>query len=291
MTFSYAEFTTRNIGFVSTAEQERLRRAKVFVAGVGGMGGAAVACLARSGVGTLWFADLDRFEISNLNRQMFATVETVGQDKAAVTEEGLKRINPDLSTRVLGREWPSMLDEILPAVDVAINGCDDTRAAIALMRKAREHEKTVVDAFASPLPNVYVVKPTDKRPEELFGYPTVGISLEEIDAGLARACLEKEIEWVMVHSSSAEYVELDIAAEMLSGKRKRMSFAPMVWSTGCLMAYETIRVILRKPGGAGPGGVFYNPWTHSVERPRSAAIAAVRRIFVRRFFARLAAEK
>lgn len=288
MSFSYAEFTARNIGFVSAHDQERLARARVFIAGVGGMGGAAVACLARAGVKTLWFADLDTFELSNLNRQMFATVDTIGRDKATVTEEGLKRINPELSTRVLGREWPSLLDEILPAVDVAINGCDDARATIALMRKAKEHGRTVIDAFASPLPNVYVVKPTDKRPEELFGYPTVGKRIEQIDAELARGCLQKEIEWVMVHSSSAEYVELDLAAEMLSGKRKRMSFAPMVWSTGCLMAYEAIRVILGRRGGAGPGGVFYNPWTHSVERPKSATVAAIRRILVRRFFARLA---
>jgi tRNA A37 threonylcarbamoyladenosine dehydratase len=49
--FSYDEFITRNIGFVSEAEQARLRAARVFVAGVGGMGGAALACLVRSGIG------------------------------------------------------------------------------------------------------------------------------------------------------------------------------------------------------------------------------------------------
>lgn len=288
MSFSYEEFTTRNIGFVSEAEQKKLRDAKVFVAGVGGMGGAAIACLARAGIGTLWFADLDAFEISNLNRQMFANVDTVGKDKAATTNEGLLKINPELKTRVLGREWPTLLDELLPAVDVAINGCDDAKATIALMRKGKQHRKTVIDAFASPLPNVYVVKPEDKRPEELFGYPTVGKPVEQIDAALAKGCLEKEIEWVMVHSSSADHVELDIAGEMVSGKRKRISFAPMVWSTGCLMAYEAIRAILGRPGGPGPGGIFFNPWTHEVERPKSAPVAAIRRIFVKKFLASLA---
>lgn len=286
--FAYEEFTTRNIGFVTVKEQEKLRSSKVFVAGVGGMGGAAVACLARAGVGTLWFADLDTFEVSNLNRQLFATLDTVGRSKAEVTREGLSRINPEAQLRVFGAEWVEMLDELLPQVDVVINGCDDTRATVTLMRKAKQHGRTVIDAFASPLPNVYVVRPEDPRPEALFGYPTVGKRPEEIDKALAAQCLEKEIEWVMVHSSSAEHVDLEIAAEMVSGKRKRISFAPMVWSTGCLMAYEAIRHLLGRKGGPGPGGIFVNPWTHEVERPKNALVAAVRRVFVRRFLRSLA---
>jgi molybdopterin-synthase adenylyltransferase len=288
MSFDYSEMTSRNLGFVSAAEQERLRQAHVFVAGVGGMGGAAVACLVRAGVGRLTIADIDVFELSNLNRQVFANLDSVGADKAAATAAAIARINPECQVRVLGREWVERLDEILPGVDVALNGCDDARATIALMRRAAVHRRAVVDAFASPLPNVYVVGPDDARPEERFGYPTVGKALADIDAELAAACLAKEIEYVMVHSSSAEHIELDLAAELIAGKRKRMSFAPMVWSTSCLMSYEAVRVILGKPGGPGPGGIFFNPWTHRVERPRGPIAAAVRRYFVRRFLAQLA---
>ena len=281
--FSYEEFTTRNLGFVSEAEQDALRTARIFIAGVGGMGGAAVGCLARSGVGNLSFADIDTFEVSNLNRQVFATLDTVGEDKAAATAHAISRLNPECKTEVRGAEWVDELDAILPNVDVAINGCDDTRASVALMRAGARHGKTVIDAFASPLPNVYVVRPKDRRPEELFGYPTVGRSLDDIDAEMAAACLEKEIEWVMVQSNSADHIHMDIAAEMISGKRSRMSFAPMVWMTGCLMAYEAIRVVLDKPGGPGPGGIFVNPWTHRVERNRSSIVAAIRRRVVRKF--------
>jgi hypothetical protein len=243
----------------------------------------------RSRVGRITLADIDVFEVSNLNRQVFANLDSVGADKAAATAAAIARINPECQVRVLGREWVDRLDEILPTVDVALNGCDDARATIALMRRAAVHRKTVVDAFASPLPNVYVVGPDDARPEERFGYPTVGRELAEIDAAMAAGCLAKEIEWVMVHSSSAEHIELDLAAEMIAGKRKRMSFAPMVWSTSCLMSYEAVRVILGKPGGPGPGGIFFNPWKHRVERPHGPLRSALRRHFVRRFLARLAA--
>jgi molybdopterin/thiamine biosynthesis adenylyltransferase len=219
---------------------------------------------------------------------MFATLDTLGQDKAAASAAAIARINPECQVEVLGAEWVAELDRLLPAVDIAINGCDDARATIALMRAGKRHRKIVVDAFASPLPNVYVVGPDDPRPEERFGYPSVGLELDRIDKAIAAGCLEKEIEWVMIHSSSADHIDLALAGEMLTGKRKRMSFAPMVWMTGCLMAYEAIRVILGKPGGPGPGGVFHDPWKHQVERPKGPLATAIRRIFVRRFFARLA---
>jgi hypothetical protein len=285
--WSYERFTERNLGFVTAAQQQALRGARVFVAGVGGMGGAAVACLVRAGLGAVTIADFDAFEVSNLNRQIFATLDTVGHDKVASTREAIARINPECQVETLGRDWVDQLDRILPAVAVAINGCDDAAATIALMRAAPRHRRTVVDAFASPLPNVYVVRPDDPRPEALFGYPTVGRPLADIDADLAAQCLAREIEWIMVHSSSADHVDLGIAAELLSGARKRMSFAPMVWMTGCLMAYEAIRVILALPGGPGPGGMFVNPWTGRVERPRGPVVAGIRRMFVRRFLRRL----
>ena len=64
--FTYQKFTTRNIGFVTEKEQSLLKHTRIFVPGVGGMGSAAVACLARAGVGHFIISDIDQFEISNL---------------------------------------------------------------------------------------------------------------------------------------------------------------------------------------------------------------------------------
>ena len=58
---------------------EKLRRARVAVFGIGGVGGYAVEALARSGVGTLDLIDDDRVGLSNLNRQIIATWSTLGQ--------------------------------------------------------------------------------------------------------------------------------------------------------------------------------------------------------------------
>ena len=60
----------------------RLRVARILVVGLGAVGGACVEALARSGVGNLWLLDGDVFEPSNLNRQPFAALSTLGQRPA-----------------------------------------------------------------------------------------------------------------------------------------------------------------------------------------------------------------
>ncbi len=285
--FSYEGFTQRNLGFVSAQEQRRLRAGHVFVAGVGGMGGVAVACLARAGVGRLTIADIDRFELSNLNRQIFANLDVLGQEKTAVTREQLQRVNPDCRVDVLGGEWTEQLPILLSAADVAINGCDDVRATLRLMREGRRVGRTVVDAFASTLPNVCVVRPGDPRPEERLGYPSVGREIDQLSEEVLAGCKQRELEWVLTHSSTAAHVDLAVAGEMVSGARPRISFAPMVWITGCLMAYEAIRELLGRPGGPGPEGLFWNPWTGRAERTRGTLVAAARGFLVRRFLRRL----
>ena len=92
--FDYGEFVRRNIGFVTEAEQELIREARVFVCGVGGMGGACALSLTRAGVSKLTIADIDRFELSNLNRQVFAFIDTVGEDKVEAVRRQLLMINP-----------------------------------------------------------------------------------------------------------------------------------------------------------------------------------------------------
>jgi molybdopterin-synthase adenylyltransferase len=285
--FSYSEFTTRNIGFVTEKEQNTLKNTRVFVAGVGGMGGAAVACMARMGIENFVIADIDFFEVSNMNRQIFSSMNVIGRDKAEVTAESLKSINPNAKVGLRNGSWVDELDDILPNVDIVVNGCDDIKATIQLLRKCQEHGRPCVDAFASTLPNVYVIRPTDKRPEEVFDYPTIVLPIDKITPEMEKQCLMKEIEHVATHSSSLDYIDPDIAKNIMNGTRKRASFAPMVWTTGCLMAYEVARLALNKKGGATVKGIFFNPHTYQVEKPKNWLMAGIRRYFVRQFFSKM----
>lgn len=73
----------------------QIRQSHVLVVGIGGVGGAALQALARAGVGRLSWVDSDIVDITNINRQMVASLSSVGQYKASVMQELLREINPD----------------------------------------------------------------------------------------------------------------------------------------------------------------------------------------------------
>lgn len=285
--FTYAEMTTRNRGFVNEAEQERLRNSLVFIPGTGGMGGAAFMALVRAGVGKFIIADIDVFEVSNLNRQLFATLDTVDKHKAQAARDGALRINPDVQIEVLGAEWTAELERILPVADVVVNGMDDAAAGVHLYRRAKAHGKTIIDAYASPLPSVTKVGPEAPRLEERLGYPTVGVDWTRVTPEMKLECLMREIEYVLVNSSSHKYVDLEVAADVAAGRRSRFSFSTMVTTAGTMMAEEALRVVLGRSGGPDHRGWFFNPHAGKVERPLFAPLAAAKGFLVRRFMKKL----
>ena len=81
------------------AAMDRLKRARVAVFGVGGVGGHVVEALTRSGVGALDLVDSDRVALSNLNRQIIATRDTLGMLKVDAAKGRILSINPDCVVR------------------------------------------------------------------------------------------------------------------------------------------------------------------------------------------------
>jgi hypothetical protein len=270
--FSYETFCGRNIGFVTPEEQVRLRNARIFVCGVGGMGGACIATLLRAGIEQYVVADIDTFEVSNLNRQVFANLDTIGRQKAEATVDLGRRINPQAKFEVYGPEWIGQLDAILSRVDLVINGMDDIAAGVQLYRAAARAGLAVIDAYAAPLPSVYVTAASDPRLEDRLRFPTRGLQPSAWTDGHIRQSFLRELIFVMACSSSRHHIDLGVAADVAAGKRSRMSFAPMVITTGNLMAYEAIGQLLGKKSAAGPLGYFFNPHTGAVERPPAAPL-------------------
>ena len=105
--FDYFTAFQRNLGFVSKAEQEKLRVSRVAIAGLGGTGGAQVHALARLGIGHFNLADLDTFELVNFNRQIGATMQTIGRRKTEVMAELAHSINPEADVRLFEKRYLS----------------------------------------------------------------------------------------------------------------------------------------------------------------------------------------
>ena len=270
--FSYEEMVGRNAGLLSATDQALLREARVLVCGAGGAGGAALQSLVRAGVGAVTIADPGLFERADLNRQLFATADTVGKLKASATADALLRINPTLAVETRGADWVEQLDELLPAHPVVICAMDDMASAIELQRKAREHGATVVSAYDVPMPSVMVTRPADPRPEERLGYPTVGANWRIITDDELAACHMADMLHAMVHSSVERHIDEPLRAELLAGTRPRPSLAPFAMLAGALMALETIKLLAHRDT-VDCRGVFLNPWTLRVERPKPAWLA------------------
>lgn len=147
----YQELVRKNIGVYSEEEQQRLRDSKVVIFGLGGVGGVQAILCARMGVGHVTGVDPDEFEISNLNRQMVATVPNLGKDKAAAAEEAVKAINPYLSTRFV----KASVDEdnavsLIEGADVVVEAVDDMPSRVIIHRTARQLGIPSVGMSGSP---------------------------------------------------------------------------------------------------------------------------------------------
>jgi len=122
---------------------ERIRAARVAVVGVGGVGSWAVEALARSGVAELVLIDLDHVSESNLNRQLQATLPTLGMAKVEALRQRITLIHPRCRVRtieefVTPENWPGILGVEggavgdAAAVDAVIDACDQSAAKRAM---------------------------------------------------------------------------------------------------------------------------------------------------------------
>lgn len=123
--FDYSNAFSRNIGWVTEPEQERLRGARVAIGGLGGVGGVHLLTLARLGVGNFSIADFDVFDLVNFNRQVGATMSSLGRPKLDVLAEMARDINPGIDLRLfpVGVQAEN-LDAFLEDVDVYVDGLD-----------------------------------------------------------------------------------------------------------------------------------------------------------------------
>ena len=111
---------------IDVAGQEKLLRSHVLVIGAGGLGSAAAPYLAAAGVGHITLVDHDSVELTNLQRQIMHAESSVGKSKVASGKEFLQRLNSSIQIETIqAKATTSLLDELLPSVDVALDCTDN----------------------------------------------------------------------------------------------------------------------------------------------------------------------
>ncbi|HEY2918282.1 MAG TPA: ThiF family adenylyltransferase [Candidatus Binatia bacterium] len=125
VSFSRADAFERNLGLISLTEQDKLANSLVVIAGCGGVGGFHAHTCARLGIGRFRLADADTFSMPNINRQIGATIHTIGKNKAQVTAEMIRSINPDATVEVLeGNISSENAGDFIKDADLVIDGVD-----------------------------------------------------------------------------------------------------------------------------------------------------------------------
>lgn len=129
----------RQLG-VRSWDQERLKAASVFIAGVGGLGGTSALYLALAGVGRIRIVDRDRVDPSNLNRQVLYGEDSSGCLKVDEAGRRLSEANPHIiietSSESIGRE---SLDRLAAGVSLILDGLDNMEARFALNEYSVRH--------------------------------------------------------------------------------------------------------------------------------------------------------
>lgn len=142
---------TRTELLLGTEALKKLRAARVAVFGIGGVGSYAVEALARSGVGTLDLIDNDRFSLTNLNRQLYATRKTLGQYKTDAAAERIAEIDPAIRVNAHRTFYmPETAGQFdFREFDYVIDAIDTVTGKLALVCQAQEAGTPIISSMGA----------------------------------------------------------------------------------------------------------------------------------------------
>lgn len=175
----YWKIFERNIGAISRGEQEKLAKSTVAIVGLGGIGGMAAEILSRAGIENLVLCDKDKFELSNLNRQIFGDLDVIGKKKIRVVAKKLKKINPEIKMRIFSELNEKNAFKILRGADAVVDGLDNALGRVIVARACRELKIPYV--FGSV--------------EKLIGMSTIFFPNDNFEKAFGLKSSEKKLTW------------------------------------------------------------------------------------------------
>ncbi|MFX0200720.1 MAG: ThiF family adenylyltransferase [Candidatus Hodarchaeota archaeon] len=136
--------------YFDKSDLDKLSEITVAIAGFGGVGAITAELLARWGIMKYRLLDMDRYEYSNLNRQLFATSRTLGRRKTEVAAERIREINPyaEIEMTVSERVSNENVYEFVRRADIVIQNADHPSCKLFYIA-ARKHKVPLVNGYAS----------------------------------------------------------------------------------------------------------------------------------------------
>lgn len=202
----------------------------VAVFGLGGVGGACVEALCRSGVGTLILVDNDTVSESNINRQIIASDKTVGLRKTEVFADRIKGINPECRVKVFDRFYMGGTEEIVGA-DYVADCIDTVSSKIGLYQAAAELKIPVISSMGTG---------NKKDMTALKVAPLIKTSVCPLARAVRREAVKRNVADGVLAVYSTEIAEHTVVAEEF-GRHSPASAIFVPWTAGLMMANEIIK--------------------------------------------------
>ena len=177
----YWEIASRQMSIVTKSQQSRFKDSEITIIGSGGIGGSAIEMVARMGVGKLNIVDKDEFDLSNLNRQLISTTDTLNTLKVEAAKERVRKINPYVETNAINESVTEKnVKKIINNSDIVIDALDNILTRIIVSREAKNQEIPLIHgAIHGTQGEITVFDKTTPTYEEMFGLPSIGKDLNE----------------------------------------------------------------------------------------------------------------
>ncbi len=257
--FNYAEAFSRNLGWVTEAEQDALRGTRVAIAGLGGVGGSHLLTLTRLGIGGFNIADYDTFNLVNFNRQAGASMASIGRPKVAVLSQMARDINPEVDIREFEAGVNAgNLDAFLEGVDVYVDGLDffafDAR------------ERTFAACAAKRIPAV-TVAPIGMG-AALLNFMPGKMTFEEYFRFEGMDEAEKALRFLIGVSPAMLHRRYLVDPSRVNFREKRGPSTPMACELCAgIAATQVLKIALRRGRIlAAPRGMHFDAYTHRLVR-------------------------
>jgi len=130
----------RTITLIGKDKYQKLQNSNVLILGIGGVGGYAIESLVRSGVENITLVDFDKIDITNINRQLIALKENIGNNKTDEWQKRIQSINPNVKVNIINEKINSENINILfnEKYDFIIDACDTVIVKKLLIKECKE---------------------------------------------------------------------------------------------------------------------------------------------------------
>lgn len=215
----------------------QLNQKHVIVFGVGGVGGYVVEALVRSGIGHITIVDNDTVSLSNLNRQIIATQDTIGKKKVEVMKERILSIYPDCDVHTLEMFYlPENADDIdLTQYDYVVDAIDTITSKIELAMRCDQKVPLISSMGTGNKMNPAMLEVSDI-------YKTSVCPLAKV---MRRELKKRGIQHLKVVYSKEEPLKPQVSNEQTNKRVVPGSTSFVPSSTGLLIASEVIKDLLK----------------------------------------------